>query len=191
MTYPAFISASLALLLAPGPTNTLIGIAGARGGLGSASRLLPAELAGYLTTILPLTWLGAEFLSRHPAAAIGLKAFAAAWVMLLAVKLWRMNGEPGTGSAVTGRRVYLTTVLNPKALIFGLVLLLPPAAGDFLAKLGLFCLMVAAVALLWSAFGRLTQAGETGDRRLLVVQRVASIWLAVVSVTLIAGVLRS
>ncbi|TNM66170.1 LysE family translocator [Aliirhizobium smilacinae] len=191
MTFLAFSSAVLALLLAPGPTNTLMGIAGARGRIGAVIRLLPAELGGYLTTILPLTWLGAELLARFPSASTGLKLVAAAWVMFLAVKLWRMPGGAAGGSGVTAGRVYLTTVLNPKALIFGLVLLPAPADSQFLPKFAMFCVMVMAVALLWGGFGQMTQTGESGNRRLLVVQRIASVWLAVVSVTLITGVLRA
>jgi threonine/homoserine/homoserine lactone efflux protein len=191
MTYFAFLSAGLALLLAPGPTNTLIGIAGARGGLGASARLLPAELAGYLTTILPLTWLGAELLARFPSASVALKVIAAIWVMALAVRLWRMPGDAQNGSGVSAGRVYLTTVLNPKALIFGLVLLPAPADSQFLPRLAMFCVMVLGVAMLWGGFGRLTQAGDGGGRRLLLVQRAASIWLAVVSVTLMTGVLRA
>jgi threonine/homoserine/homoserine lactone efflux protein len=191
MTYFAFLSAGLALLLAPGPTNTLMGIAGARGGLGASARLLPAELAGYLTTILPLTWLGAELLARFPSASVALKVVAAVWVMALAVRLWRMPADAQNGSGVTASRVYLTTVLNPKALIFGLVLLPAPADSQFLPLLAMFCVMVLGVAMLWGGFGRLTQAGDGGGRRLLLVQRAASIWLAVVSVTLMTGVLRA
>ncbi len=191
MTYFAFLSAVLALLLAPGPTNTLMGIAGARGGLGASAKLLPAELAGYLTTILPLTWLGAELLARFPSASVSLKVVAAIWVMALAVRLWRMPADPQNGSGVTSGRVYLTTVLNPKALIFGLVLLPAPADSQFLPRLAAFCVMVLGVAMLWGGFGRLTQAGDGGNRRLLLIQRAASIWLAVVSVTLITGVLRA
>lgn len=191
MTYFAYLSAVLALLLAPGPTNTLMGIAGARGGLRATARLLPAELAGYLTTILPLAWLGAELLARFPSASVALKVAAAVWVMFLAVKLWRMPADAGEGSGVTTRRVYLTTMLNPKALIFGLVLLPVPADSQFLPRLAMFCVMVMAVAMLWGGFGRLTQAGDSGSRRLLLVQRLASIWLAIVSVTLITGVLRA
>lgn len=191
MTYFAFLSSVLALLLAPGPTNTLMGIAGARGGLGASARLLPAELAGYLTTILPLTWLGAELLARFPSASVSLKVVAAIWVMALAVRLWRMPADPQNDSGVTSGRVYLTTVLNPKALIFGLVLFPAPADSQFLPRLAAFCVMVVAVAMLWGGFGRLTQAGDGGNKRLLLVQRAASIWLAVVSVTLITGVLRA
>lgn len=190
MAFMMFFTAVLALLLAPGPTNTLMGVAGAQRGLGLVARLLPAELLGYLTTILPLAYVGAELLVRWPLASAGLKTAAAFWVMYLAVRLWRQDGSADGSGVVTAQKVYLTTMLNPKALIFGLVLLPPPDESLFLPRLGLFCLMVAAVALIWGSAGVLTQVGNGRSRRLQLVQRVASVWLAVVSVTLIAGVIR-
>lgn len=189
MTLAAFASAVLALLLAPGPTNTLMCVAGAEGGMRRVVRFIPAELSGYLLTILPLAWLGAELLARWPALAVGLKLVAACWVMVLAVRLWgRAAGAEG-GGQVSARRIWLTTLLNPKALVFGLVLLPHPGAAAFWPQLGLFCLLVAAVALVWGAAGRLTQSGGNGLERLHLVQRAASVWLTVVAVTLVAGVI--
>ncbi|WBU32034.1 hypothetical protein OOZ54_11215 [Rhodopseudomonas palustris] len=188
MSFAAFASAVLALLLAPGPTNTLIGVAGAQGGLGRVARLLPAELLGYLTAMLPLAYLGADLMAELPAATLVVKVAAAAWVMLLAVRLWHLNPSGATG-AITARRVYLTTLLNPKALIFALVLLPAPSEPDFLTKLTMFCLMVGVVALLWGFAGTMTQIGDGGDRRLQMTQRIASLWLALVSLSLIAGAL--
>lgn len=189
MSLVAFASAVLALLLAPGPTNTLIALAGAAGGVRAPLRLLPAELAGYLTTILPLSILGSRLFAAVPEAAVGLKLAAAGWILLLAVRLWRA-GTPGTSAApVTARRVYVTTVLNPKAVVFALVLL--PAAGsaEFLPRLGLFCALVAAVALVWGASGALTRLGATGTRRLFLLQRLAASWLVIVAATLLGGLL--
>jgi threonine/homoserine/homoserine lactone efflux protein len=191
MTFPVFVSAVLAILIAPGPTNTLMGVAGAQSGLRGVARLLPAELFGYLTTILPLTYLGAELLGRHPAGAIALKVVAAVWVMLLAVKLWGRRADTDASGEVTAHRVYLTTTLNPKALIFGLVLFPAPVDPQFAPKLGLFILMVVAVALAWGTAGTLTQIGGGGSHRLQTIQRLASVWLAVVSVTLLAGAIRA
>lgn len=191
MTTTTFLSAVLALLLAPGPTNTLMGLAGAQRGLRGVARLLPAELFGYLTTILPLIYLGSEVLGRWPVAAVILKVAAALWVMFLAINLWGRNSVTGASSDVTARRVYLTTMLNPKALIFGLVLLPVPDDPQFAPRLGLFCLMVMAVALVWGTAGKLTQQGGGDERRLLIIQRIASVWLAIVSVTLITGVIRA
>jgi threonine/homoserine/homoserine lactone efflux protein len=191
MTWSEFVAAVLALLIAPGPTNTLMGVAGAQSGLRGVARLVPAELIGYLTTILPLTYLGAELLRRYPEGAIALKLVAAVWVMLLALKLYGRPGNPDTSSEVTARRVYLTTVLNPKALIFGLVLLPAPTDPHYEPKLELFAVMVVAVALAWGTAGTLTQIGSGGSRRLQTFQRIAAVWLAVVSVTLIAGAIRA
>lgn len=186
MTFDTFLFGIGALLLAPGPTNTLMGLAGARSGQRGVVRLLPAELAGYLTMVLPLVWLGQGALAHWPVAAILLKLAAAAWVMVLAFRLWGadVGGESG---AVTARRVYVTTALNPKALVFGLVLL--PGVSDpaFAARLAVFCALVVAVAILWGMAGKLLQAGG-GSERLRLIQRVASVWLAVVAVTLVVGV---
>ncbi|RMC38259.1 hypothetical protein [Paracoccus siganidrum] len=189
MTYAAFLSAVLALLLAPGPTNTLMGLAGAQRGLGRVARLLPAELLGYLTTILPLVFLGGALLAEWPVAAVLLKIAAAIWVMVLAVRLWGLRRDDGAGGEVGAGKVWLTTVLNPKALIFGLVLLPGPEEAQFLPRLGLFLMMVVAVALVWGAAGAMSRMG--GGRRLHLVQRGASLWLALVSITLIAGVIRA
>lgn len=191
MSFAAFASAVLALLLAPGPTNVLMALAGAGGGVGRVLRLVPMALAGYLAVVVPLAWLGAEMLGRWPALAVGLKLAAAGWVMVLAVRLWGLRGAGGGVGEVTAGRVLVTTMLNPKALIFGLVLLPAPADQAFLPRLALFCLMVAGVSLVWGSAGQIAQGGQGGAARLRVIQRVASVWLAFVSVTLIAGVLRA
>ena len=190
MTVAVFISAALALLVAPGPTNALMGIAGAQHGLFRVLRLLPAELAGYLTTVLPLTYLGAQTLGRLPAVTVAMKLIAAIWVLYLALKLWRFHGPEGETARVTARKIYVTTLLNPKAFVFGLVLLPAAASADFPARIGMFCLMVAGAALLWGGLGKLTQTGSTGAERLQAVQRIAALWLGVVSISLVLGVLR-
>lgn len=191
MSFAAFVFAVLALLLAPGPTNTLMAVAGAQAGIGRVARLLPAELLGYLTAILPLLYLGGRLLDQLPFAAVALKIMAAVWVMLLAVRLWGLRADGAARDLVTARRVYVTTMLNPKSLIFGLVLLPPFDDAMLPAKLAIFCLLVAGVALVWGAAGRATQFGDGGRDRLQLTQRIAAVWLGTVSVTLIAGVLRA
>ncbi len=186
MSTSLFAAAVLALLLAPGPTNTLMGVAGAQGGVKRVLRLLPAELAGYLAAILPLAFIGERVLGHWPLAAIALKALAALWVMVLAIGLWRTDGETAVADVSAGR-IFLTTLLNPKALVFGLVLLPAPAEAGFVPHLGLFCLLVVAVALLWGAAGALTRLGGGGRQRLLLVRRAASLWLGFVSIGMVVG----
>lgn len=185
MSLTAFLSALLALLLAPGPTNTLMGLAGVQRGIAGAVRLMPAELLGYMTTILPLAVIGAGGLDRWPEAAVAIRAAAALWVMILAIRLWGSHGDDAGGPEVTARKIYVTTVLNPKALLFGLVLLPGPADPQFVPRLTLFCLMVVLAAAVWAGAGHLAQGRSANHPRLA--QRAASLWLAAVSITLAAG----
>lgn len=190
MTYPEFASAVLVILLSPGPTNTLIGLAGARKGMTAVIRFMPAEILGYLTALVPLGLVGGHVAVNLPAAAIVLKVAAAAWVMYLAVKLWGATGDTGNQGQVTFSRLYVTTMLNPKALIFGLVLLPSPWVHEYPLRVGLFVTLVGSAAIVWGIFGSLSPLGEGGGSRLIVLQRVASVWLAVVSAGLLAGTLR-
>lgn len=189
MSYSTFLFALLALLLAPGPTNTLIGLAGAQSGLRSLRRLLPAELFGYLTTIVPAAWFGTMMIDLWPSAAVVLKLVAAAWVMYLAIGLWGPRSDVLCNDEVTARRVYITTVLNPKALIVAFVLLPPPTDAQFPLKLALFCLIASSVALLWGAFGTVARPNVRGTKHLTAIRRAASIWLAIVSGSLFLAAL--
>ncbi|NEX45744.1 LysE family translocator [Pseudotabrizicola algicola] len=192
MSTLAYGLAVLALLLAPGPTNTLIGLAGARHGLARVIGLVPAELAGYLAAILPAALVGAQVLSAFPALSVALKLAAALWVMILAVKLWRSSASAAAaGQTLTAGRIFVTTALNPKALVIALVLL--PAVQDpaFLPRLGLFCLLVAGVALLWGAAGALTRRASAGAQWMHRLQRIASGWLGLISLSLLFGALQT
>ena len=191
MTLAAFLTTALGLLLTPGPTNTLMGLAGASAGLRRVARLLPAEILGYLTTILPLAFMGHSLLADFPVVAQATKLAAAAWVMILAVKLWGHGSLAQAGGDITARRVYATTVLNPKALIIALVLLPSLDAPEFAGRLALFCMTAASVAMIWGGAGCLAQRGQGGMGRMGVIQRAASVWLALVSVMLVAGVVRA
>ncbi|PBB81251.1 hypothetical protein CK218_12870 [Mesorhizobium sp. WSM3879] len=186
----AFVLAAIAILLSPGPTNALIALRGARQGLHSVIQMMPAELLGYLSAILPLVYLNGKLLEPWPRAAVGLKVLAALWVMYLAISLWARRDGAGSFGEVTARRVYVTTLLNPKAQIIGLVLLPTADEPHFKERLGLFCLMVMAAALVWGTAGTVIQMSG-GSRRLSIVQRFASVWLAVVSAMLLAQVISS
>lgn len=188
MTTTQFLLAIWGLLLTPGPTNTLLALSGASVGLGRSLRLLPLELAAYLLVVLPLVLLGAE-LAAVPVANIVLKLAASAWVMLLAVRLWRVPSAGDAGGEIAPRRVFVTTLLNPKALVFGLVLLPHSASPDFLPRLGLFCVSILCIAGLWAAGGSMLnrKGAEQPSSRLY--YRVAACWLAAVSIGLVGDVL--
>jgi threonine/homoserine/homoserine lactone efflux protein len=185
MTVPELTLAVLALLLTPGPTNSLMLLAGAERGLTGAARLIPTELAGYFLTVLPLALAGTTVLADHQGFRSGLTLAAAVWVAVLAVRLWRMPGPGSAGRSVGARALFVTTALNPKALIFGLVLL--PSPDRLAANLALFAGLVVLVAVFWTGIGAALRAGGSGQpRAICVLRRLASVWLAAISVILIA-----
>ncbi len=175
--------AVLALLLTPGPTNSLMLLAGAERGLTGAARLIPVELAGYLTTVIPLTLVGQSVFAANPDLRMIVALLAAVWVAVLAVRLWRLPSVAATRS-VGARALFVTTALNPKALIFGLVLL--PSPDRVGTSLALFVGLVIGVALVWAGLGAALRGGTAGQpRALFMLRRLASVFLAAMSVLLV------
>lgn len=183
MNLTVFALATLALLISPGPTNTLLFVGGAGAGSRASLRLIPAELTGYLIVIVPLALFGRPFLAAHPRLEQGVAAVASLWVLYLAFSLWR-TPRAGAPAAVTFRRVLVTTMMTPKALVIALVLL-PPAASfsDLALALLLFAVMVLVVASGWIAGG----AGlgrALGARAPGLLRRVGAVYLAFVAAML-------
>lgn len=182
MPLPDLALAILALLLTPGPTNTLIFLSGAERGLARTLRLIPVELGAYLASVLPLLALAhlaaPQMAALRPAIALA----AGLWVLTLALRLWQRPAAGQTAPAVTAGRLFVTTLLNPKGLIFGLVLLphAPPVQS-----VPLFAALVIAVAVVWAALGRALPHGS--GRLLPLLRRAVACWLAVLSVGIVAG----
>lgn len=148
-----FALASLALLLTPGPTNTILAASSAAMGLRRAWMLPLAEALGYVIAIGAFVG-AAAYLADMPSALPVLKVVAAAWLLFSAYKLWTqpaVSEVPQVGEAV--RRVFLTTLLNPKAMLVGTIFVPSFLAERPVAGVLLFpCLSVAAGAL-WMTLG--------------------------------------
>lgn len=148
-----FVIASLAVLLTPGPTNTILAASGAAMGLRKSLYLPVAEALGYAIAIS--LFLSLEDLLRDvPAALPIMKAIAAAWLLWCAVRLW---SQPVAMASQARRgafwRVLSTTMLNPKAMLVGTVIipgLLPDAR-----LVGLLCFIVLSTlaGFGWTALG--------------------------------------
>lgn len=188
MTTTQFLLAIWGLLLTPGPTNTLVALSGASSGLMRSLRLPPVELIAYMLVVLPLVLIGAE-LAAVPVVNTVLKLTASAWVMLLAVRLWHVPVAGGAAGEITPWRVFATTLLSPKALIFGLVLLPHDTSPDFLPRLGLLCLSIFCISGLWAAAGSILGGRGAGRPSSSLYRRAAACWLAAVSIGLVGDVL--
>lgn len=178
--------AILALLLTPGPTNTLLLVSGADRGLPPSLRLIPAEVAAYCLVVVPLVLaerlLHDQIALLRPVVAL----LAGAWVLWLAWGLWSLPVRSGAAlPLVSARKVFVTTLLNPKGLIFGLVLL--PAAASLPLGLAVFVGLIVLVAALWAAAGAILPLQDGGATLPPVLRRAAACWLAVLSVGIVTG----
>lgn len=157
MEAATFVAGTLSLLAVPGPTNTLLATAGARNGFQRSVPLLAAELSGYAFAIM-LLWIAVgPMVAALPAFGIALHAVVVAYLVYLAAILWRHRGdEIADTGPVTMPRVFVTTSLNPKAIIFAFALL--PSAGttDIVALmpwLMALALQIVIVGTCWIAAG--------------------------------------
>lgn len=180
-----FIFAILALLLTPGPTNTLLTVGAATRGLRTSLPLLAGELLGYLAVVVPLATVAASFLEGRPALSAGLRIVAACWVLFLAVRLWQVSAVQKAQqeiAQVTIGQVFLTTVLNPKAPIIGLVIMPHGPLTEIAPALGLFSLLVLVAGTSFLVLGSLVGRAPVLSPRL--VYRVAAFFLIVFSIGL-------
>ncbi len=149
MSLAATLSATTLLLLLPGPTNALVAAATATAGLGRLPGAVGAVLVAY-GLALTLFGLGAGALTdAGPAAAPILKLLATAALAVSAVKLWR--ADPASGTAVPTRRVFLITLVNPKALVLALAIL-PPGIPSLPLVVGTAAAIVGATTV-WGLAG--------------------------------------
>jgi threonine/homoserine/homoserine lactone efflux protein len=183
MTLIELAFALLALLATPGPTNTLLALAGAQ--RVRRPLMLPlVELVAYLATVVPLSIWGQYWLEATPMLRLILTLAAAVWVAVLAVRMWRhaAKAEAQGAAGVTALQVGVTTLLNPKALVFGLVLI--PAGPDLVAGLWLFAGLVIVVSLAWLWLG-----AQLAGRFQPLVNRGGAVWLGVLAALLLGRVL--
>lgn len=145
------IGTAAVILLSPGPTNTLLLASATRIGIFRSMPLLSAELGGYLIAILTIEAVLGDALRASALAMTVLRVISAAYLLFLAVRTWTARAA-GTAALVSWPQVFVTTVFNPKALLFAAILLpLPaPQQARFLWE---FAALVPLVGALWICAG--------------------------------------
>lgn len=170
-----FILAVLSLLATPGPTNTLLATSGATVGIGRSLVLLVGELGGYLISIAVLRIVLGPVIAAQPVVGIALKVAVALYLAWIAVALWRRSSSLTGEGAVTLRAVLVTTLLNPKALVFAFGVI--PAEHPMLwAYILAFVVTVPLIGFAWIAVGSAIGAAS-GERHAGIVRKVASVTL--------------
>lgn len=176
MTDPFFfITAVLIILGTPGPTNTLLATSGAMVGVKRSLLLLVGELSGYLIAILAIRTVLGPIIHAYPLVGIALKIAVVAYLAWVAFRLWRQDTSLTGTTTVDAKAVFITTLLNPKALIFALSIIPaehPALVWFFVA----FAIAVPSVGLGWILVGRAIGAAS-GERHAGLVRRIASVAL--------------
>lgn len=180
MTTAEFTLALFALLLTPGPTNTLLALAGAERGWRGAMRLWPFEAAAYVLLTVPLALAGASFVAAHGPFRLTLTLIAAAWISYLAIRMWRLPDRSQMGPEQKGGvKLFITTLCNPKGLIIGLVLL--PSQAHLAVAVSIFMALLLAVSGIWAAIGGMAGHGLTLSPA---VRKACAAWLGLLAVWL-------
>jgi threonine/homoserine/homoserine lactone efflux protein len=152
----AFLVASVVLLATPGPTNTLLFAAAFQGGIGRCVSLLSAELSGYSISILALASLSSA-LHGLPNSAALLRLACVIYLAYTAVSMWRNAPTAGSDTEhTTALRVFVTTLLNPKAMVFAFVIVPYLGEGRFREAApyaGVLAILIVCCGFLWLVTG--------------------------------------
>jgi threonine/homoserine/homoserine lactone efflux protein len=178
----------LTILGTPGPTNTLLATGGASAGFRRALLLIPAEGAGYLISILTWGLLVGPLLASSPVVNFGLRLLVGCYLLYSALRLWNSNSLPQVSSAavISPRQVFLTTLLNPKAIIFALAVM-PFTAPLLWAYIVAFLCLTAAVATVWIFAGAAMGGVAAATGRSHIVPRVGAAFVGIFAAILMAS----
>jgi threonine/homoserine/homoserine lactone efflux protein len=170
-----FFFAVVTILATPGPTNTLMATSGATSGIAASLTLLVAEITGYLVAIFAIHFVLGQIVQAFPAVGVALKIAVAIYLVWLAIKLWRRPLVLETSErTVSFASVFVTTLLNPKALIFALTII-PWAATGLAWYILAFAATVIAAGGGWIVLGSIL--GSATGTRAGYIPRIASIVL--------------
>jgi threonine/homoserine/homoserine lactone efflux protein len=194
MTEPlAFFLACAAVLFVPGPTNTLLATSGAAGGFRRSILLPIAELSGYTIAIWTLALLVGPLVNGSPVLSVVLRLACGAYLVWSAIHLWREGASALTSTEpVSLGRVFVTTLLNPKAILFALVII--PYLGErkFAAAAPYLighALMTMTASVCWISFGALVGAGAKAHVGAGVIRRTGASVLGLFGVLLASSTL--
>lgn len=184
-----FIGLVITLLLTPGPTNTLLASSGLQAGLKNSLKLIPAEVVGYFIAVSLWGGVIGEVVKTMTGVIGCLKLLSAGYIIYLAIKLWKSADFEIVlnGPVISTKALLITTLLNPKALLF--------ASGIFPAEAFLkielyalhmivFLLLIIPISLFWMTLGSLLSKNKIKFLNHSKLQKMASIVLTIFSIPL-------
>ncbi|MCC7252725.1 LysE family transporter [Hyphomicrobium sp.] len=186
------IAATLAL---PGPTNTLYFLCGAALGLRGSLGLVLLALAGYGIAVAALVGLAAPLVASELRLGDVLRIAAALVLAYAAYKLWRGATRAGTSATADRQAVgnwtfFLTTLTNPKSLVFA-ALLLPKedvGASAIFPLTAFLVFMIVVSGMGWLAAGAAFRSGSADGRPKTLIERLGAIVLMLFAAVLATSV---
>ncbi len=160
-TYALFVVEVIGVLAIPGPTNSLLFVSGVSRGFRTSLSLIFAEVVAYLISISSLVLVLEPVTRTYSTVPQLLRVACSIYLVHLAIRLWRSGGQKIQDShPITVRRVFFTTLMNPKNLIFAFGIFPIPSAGfgELLPYLAGFSVICTVVASGWIAAGALIQS---------------------------------
>lgn len=177
-----FIGLVITILLTPGPTNTLLASSGIQVGLRKSLLLIPAEAVGYIIAITAWGMLIGKVSATLPLLPTFLKLLSAAYIIFLAIKLWRTANQEVVLNQpiIRPKELLCATLLNPKALLFASAIF-PAAAWKnqdiYLAHMGTFVALILPIALFWISVGAMLASKKVNWLSQAKLQRTACVVL--------------
>lgn len=190
-----FALGAATVLAVPGPTNTLLAAAGLRQGLRRSLKLTGAEAGGYLVSVTLWGRFLAQATQTLPWLPLVVRMACGLYIAWLAVRMWQVASalDTRTPASFGMRDLFVATLLNPKAILFGGTIF-PAAAFTslyvYLQAMVTFVVVLVPIGSLWIAFGAQVAADRTGWLKPVHVQRCASVALGAFSLSLAWTVFR-
>jgi len=160
-TQALFFVEVFGVLAMPGPTNSLLFVSGATRGLRAILHLPLAEVTAYLITISLLVFVVGPVAKDHAAVGQLLRVLCSIYLAQTALWLWR-SAQPSVDAAhpINALRIFLTTLVNPKNLLFAFAIFpAPNTASDVtILSFASFSAICTVAGSGWVAAGALLQS---------------------------------
>jgi threonine/homoserine/homoserine lactone efflux protein len=187
--YFVFALSTALILLTPGPTNTLLAVAGLERGAKGALPLIACELLGYVIAISVWGCILTPFQNNYPWLAILVRAASSFYLIWMAVKVWRAAVILPSlrREAISPKALLIATILNPKALLFSSLIFPAIAINNiqvYLAAMVLFSCLVVPIGLAWTMFGAILNNGRLTVASRVKLQRATAMILGAFSASI-------
>jgi threonine/homoserine/homoserine lactone efflux protein len=175
-----FVIAVFGLLFMPGPTNSLLALAGAQVGFVRAWRLAPAQAIAYVVVVTSLrSTIG--LVLEHLAWTFRL--VASLYLLWLAYKLWHWRPSLSSQELITAREVFVTTMVNPKGLIIAIALI-PIDTSAEIPYVTVVALAAVICGIWWIGLGAIVKSNLQPVRKVQFLSRIGSAVMISFAITL-------